>query len=457
MRGKVFTRYFMAVAAMALAFAVTAGAAPALARVTVVLTDDVTKAIRKSGENPRGEQRRLEDDFNTGLEALGATYPEAQALFDSGQTIRIICAKSPEAKRLGIKLGGAPAESHGDFDEDGKPKRGGTTTIVIDCEKIALLGMDKPFFDIDPRSTANKVLMHELYHAGDAARRHPPDDLDIYNAFVDAFVAALEAAREDKRKEQRTGQRTDRRQSSVPNIPGAPAPEGTPGSNLLFAETFPGGVKVSLDYAAAFNSPSYELETNFGNFAGGGSDTLSSIGIDVRGNFGQISDDIPIRVFAGAWARVNLGGDEQNELRLDLHPTPGLDSSAYFTSNGFAMPYVGVGAEIENFADTGTDIYWSFYAGLRVESRTLTLVTDETGGAGQVNRFEKSQTEANLTLGWDLDFECETQPLFFRVGGAVDFKSPLGLDERSTLGNRYELGIDGTAEYRLILGAGLRF
>jgi hypothetical protein len=446
---------------MAVTVAIMAGSAPALARVTVVLSDDVTKAIRDSGENSRGQQKRLEDDFNTGLEALGTTYPEAKALFDSGQTIRIICAKSPEAKRLGIKLRGAPAESHGDFGEDGKPKRGGTTIIVIDCEKIALLGMDKPFFDIDPRSTANKVLMHELYHAGDQARRHPPDDLDIYNVFVDAFVAALEAAKEEKRKEQRTGQRTDRRQSSLPNVPGTPAPEGAPGSNLLFgtglAETFPGGIKVSLDYAAAFTSPRYELQTNFGNFAGGGSDTLSSIGIDVRGNFGEISDEIPIRVFAGAWGRLNLGGDEQNELRLDLHPTPGLDSSAYLTTDGFAMPYVGIGAEIENFADTGTDIYWSAYVGLRIESRTLTLVTDETGGAGQVNRFEKSDTEANLTLGWDLDFECDEQPLFFRVGGALDLKSPIGLDQRSTLGNRYDLEADSGAEYRLILGVGYRF
>jgi hypothetical protein len=267
-------------------------------------------------------------------------------------------------------------------------------------------------------------------------------------------------------------QEAQRKLRDIPAWPAEPRPEGTKTSYLapaqqgepvtqtpigVFADAFPGGVKVSLDYAAAFTSPKFDLETNFGSFEGGGSDTLSSIGIDVRGNLGQISEDVPVKMFVGAWGRINLGGDEQNQLRLDLHPTPGLDSSAYLTTDGFAMPYVGVGAEIENFADTGTDIYWSAYVGLRIESRTLTLVTDETGGAGQLNRFEKSDTEANLTLGWDLDFECDQQPLFFRVGGALDLKSSIGLDQRSTLGNRYDLKADSGAEYRLILGVGYRF
>jgi hypothetical protein len=297
-------------------------------------------------------------------------------------------------------------------------------------------------------------------------------DVPVDQAKIDA-LEVLEDLLRYRAFMQTVYEAAQRKLRAIPAWPAEPRPEGTKTSYLPpaqqgvpvshtpigapFAGAFPGGVKVSLDYAAAFTSPKFNLETNFGSFEGGGSDTLSSIGIDVRGNLGQISDDLPLNVFVGAWARVNLGGDEQNGLKLDLHPTPGHDTRAYFATDGFAMPYVGVGAEIENFADTGTDIYWSLYAGLRIESRTLTLVTDETGGAGQVNRFETSHTEANLTLGWDVDFECEEQPIFFRVGGAVDFKSPIRLDERSTLGNRYELETDSEADYRLILGVGYRF
>ncbi len=218
---------------------------------------------------------------------------------------------------------------------------------------------------------------------------------------------------------------------------------------------FPGGLKLSLDLATSSTEPNFDLDTNFGSYGGGGEDTLTSIGVDARGTFGRLPN-LPVSFLAGAWGRINLGGEEQNRLSLDLHPTVGLDTFAYLVTNGFAMPYFGVSTGFLNFANTDTDVDLSLYTGLRVESRTLTLRTDESGGGGTPNKFRKTKTQANVTIGGDVDIKPGNLPVFFRFGAAVDFNSSMKVTGRSAVnGNTYELETGSQPVYRMIFGVGL--
>ena len=143
--------------------------------------------------------RRLQSDFNTGLEELGKTNPAAKALFNSGQKLRIVCFGSKEALDAKLTPGsgvlGSGGETKGDFDANGKPKAGGTTIIAIECGTLRVVGLQTRVVPVDPNSTMYRILIHELLHATDSARRHPPDDLSIYDQFVQEFEAALERAR----------------------------------------------------------------------------------------------------------------------------------------------------------------------------------------------------------------------------------------------------------------------
>lgn len=169
------------------------------AEVTVTLSDRMARAFDQNGVGAKTVSKRLNDEFNLGLKELGKTNPAAKALFESGQTIRIVCAKGKEAKDLGIDVGVfAPAETVGDFNKDGSPKQGGTAVIGIRCKELQIHGLDEEFYDIDPRSTGFKILIHELLHATNKARRHPPDKLEDYHEFVDKFVNALESAKVTK-------------------------------------------------------------------------------------------------------------------------------------------------------------------------------------------------------------------------------------------------------------------
>lgn len=192
-------RRFLAIAALAVAF--SAGAAGAAhANVTVQLSQQLVDAIRAAGSAPLVQQRRLERDFNDGLRELGRTNADAQALFASGQTIRIVCYGSEEAVAAGLEaaeglFGPTPAETRGAFAPNGAPAASGVTIIAVDCEQWIAKGLDTPLFDIDPNSTLFRILIHELLHASNAARRHPPDSLSLYEAFVQEFLVALARVR----------------------------------------------------------------------------------------------------------------------------------------------------------------------------------------------------------------------------------------------------------------------
>lgn len=199
---------------------------PADAAVTVELSDQMSRAMRDAGLNPAQERQRLERDFNDGLAEQGRTSADAKALHESGQTIRIVCSGEREARDARISANAfQPGETRGDFQADGKPRPGGKALIAIDCPTLARVqGLDIATNDIDG-VTMFQVLVHELLHACNSARRHPPDDLDIYVQWVRDFVAGLERIRKrpaggtPPRGAQAPG--TDRRTGQAPSPSGA--------------------------------------------------------------------------------------------------------------------------------------------------------------------------------------------------------------------------------------------
>lgn len=442
-------------AMLAVLFASCVVAAPstASAAIKVVLSKDVHSSFKKNGRSGKAAERRLNRDFNRGLKELAKTHAGAKALYDSGQTIRVICAKSAEAKKLKIKVGLSPAESHGDFDKSGKPKKGGKTIIAIRCEKLGRFGLDKPFYDIDPRSSGFKVLIHELLHATDKARRHPPDSFELYHKFVDSFVAAIRAA---KRAERRARKKADRRQSSVPS---------TPGQDGLLAFASP--VKLALDLNLSFLEASGQVTPTFGN-ALSGSRNISefSIGADVRVPVVQIADGVSL--VGGGWAKVFPEGGKSVAI-LERHaPTPGLDTRMLQNQLGFLFAYAGIqfsriGELLNNPAlcETGAlfcDAAVTLFLGPRLQFNKVTLKTDESGGGGVQERFTKNTTKVGVTIGADVDIPLQTEgglQYFFRLGGAFDYTPATQVKGRSSLGFDYEGEIDSRLDGRVFLGFGI--
>ena len=145
------------------------------------------------------KQKDIQDKVNKGLKEMAKTHKGAKDLFNSGQTIMIICYVEPLAKKLGFKqdadammglFGGFPGETKGDFQKDKTPKPKGTTYIAIDCDKLSSRGWDKPYMDVAKDSMWN-VLIHELLHATNADRTHPPDELSVYQDWIKQFLKTL--------------------------------------------------------------------------------------------------------------------------------------------------------------------------------------------------------------------------------------------------------------------------
>jgi len=167
--------------------------------VTIQFSDGLKTALGNAGKDAAKEQGRLQKDVNDGLRALGETNADAKALYDSGQTLKIVCFGDADATKEGLEqrvdlFGAEPAATKGDFDAAGRPKPKGTAIIAIDCDALVRAkGFEQPA--VPDGASMFEVLVHELLHAANAARRHPPDKLDTYEDWVRAFVAALANAK----------------------------------------------------------------------------------------------------------------------------------------------------------------------------------------------------------------------------------------------------------------------
>ena len=237
------------VVAATIVIAVPAWSGPAAAAVKVEFSNTANTAINNAGGNAANERSRMERDFNDALKELGKTNPAAQALYDSNQTIRIVCYGDPEAGNLQPATGilAEPAETIGDFDANGNPRRNGRAIIVIDC---STLQARNGFYAVPPGGFTPAlftVMTHELLHATHRDRRHPPDDLKLYRDWEQAFATALVRARTPG-----TGTATP-----------TPTPRPTDDEKVGFAPGIFGGIG-NLNAVANVSLTNTELPSNSG-------------------------------------------------------------------------------------------------------------------------------------------------------------------------------------------------
>ena len=168
--------------------------------VTVKFSDAVNTAL---GANAAKDQDTVQKDLNRGLEERAKKDAGAKDLLDSGQTLKIVCFDEKAAKDAGLSKpdGGIMAgvaglgATKGEFDAAGKPKKNGTAIIAIDCDLLKANGWSKPLtLPGDTQVPLFHALVHELLHASNEKRKHPPDDLSIYDDWVKKFVEAMKDA-----------------------------------------------------------------------------------------------------------------------------------------------------------------------------------------------------------------------------------------------------------------------
>lgn len=173
--------------------------------IKVTFGDTVKARLREVGKDPEAERKRLEDLFNKGLGALAPYRSDIMDLISRNHTIKIVCFGSKDAEDAKIHAsaatgldeaiqGALPAVTKGTFDDDGKPKKGATGFIGIECQSILRAkGFDGLSISSDG-ALLIEVLIHELLHAARKGNIHITNakaDLVPFDEFVAAVVGIL--------------------------------------------------------------------------------------------------------------------------------------------------------------------------------------------------------------------------------------------------------------------------
>ncbi len=252
--------------------------------------------------------------------------------------------------------------------------------------------------------------------------------------------------------------------------------------------------KLSVDLGTSFANPkSNVVQSNttatVANVNGSSSKNITSIGIDYRvplflvlANLGNVANlgcpdcraDIanaanignlafrPKGPVVGLWGRVFFGGDDQNEVGFDLHPTPGIDTFSAYSKSFFILPYIGYVFGM-NLANNPADL--TFFVGPRLERRKIKFRTDQ--GSGFVGA-SNSETDVGLTVGADLDIPLpglfnvgyvgsQSVP-FVRVGAAWDWSPSIAVSGTTTgPAFNYNDRIKSGGTFRLFFGGGVKW
>jgi hypothetical protein len=140
-------------------------------------------------------RQQIQDLVNAGLRERAKNNNAAKDLLGSNQTIKLICNDEQKAKdeKIDFEVGLFPefGKTKGDFDDKGKPKSGGTVYIAINCDFLRQFGWHTLINALGTEQSMWDVLVHELLHATNSERRHPPDDTAIYDQWVKDFNAGI--------------------------------------------------------------------------------------------------------------------------------------------------------------------------------------------------------------------------------------------------------------------------
>ena len=164
------------------------------AQVTVQFSDPIQQAAGKD------TQETIQNLINAGLKKQSKDNPGAKDLYDSKQTIKIICSDEPKAKDEKVDFGESGflpefGKTKGDFipsgkPDAGKPTPGGTAYIAINCDHLKNFGWFRTFDALGGKLCIWNVLVHEFLHATNAARIHGGEndtDTSLYDTWVTNF------------------------------------------------------------------------------------------------------------------------------------------------------------------------------------------------------------------------------------------------------------------------------
>jgi hypothetical protein len=251
----------------------------------------------------------------------------------------------------------------------------------------------------------------------------------------------------------------------------------------------PGDQKFSIDFGLSFPSPDHDVTgSSAGTLqfwdSGSNGSTITSLGIDYRlrldslinggvnganGANGQVTPPLtPLGPVAGAWGRVFLGGDDQNQVKFDFHPNAGSDTFSYYSRDWFFLPYVGYAFSLGEIGGRAADL--TIFGGPRIEQRKVKLMTNELG---IWSTFSDTETDLGFTFGFDVDFalwalfgnvgnvgnvgNTNAEP-FFRFGAALDYNPNISLSGRSTGQSfDYDDEVESSFEPRIFVGFGVKF
>ena len=170
--------------------------------------------------------------LNRGIKELADEGNEsAKGLYESNQTIRIVCESGEEGKKVleendtefpkgpSALMGAGPALTFGDFNEDGSPRKGGTAIIVIDNAYAAKGAFEDPIIKLLGSTVSYyQILLHELLHASHKMRTHGNDGHEVYDIWVKDFEEAVDRVKLREDEEKRRKKPFDWRVGSLPDL-----------------------------------------------------------------------------------------------------------------------------------------------------------------------------------------------------------------------------------------------
>lgn len=198
------------------------------------------------------------------------------------------------------------------------------------------------------------------------------------------------------------------------------------------------------DYITGASSASGDLD-----------DTIGEVGIEGRYHFGLAQNTRQFQIGRGLFAygsALHYFGGWQTRLFADFHPTAGFDSGMSIRERWAFRLGLGYGLNI--YQSLGL----ALMAGAHTTQVEVAGITDESGGAGTLNRFERTKwllgpfvaAELNYPLGF---MQAMAAYMFLRT--EFSYMPDVKVSGQSTLGFDYRYKADGGVNSSLV--AGLRF
>ncbi len=214
----------------------------------------------------------------------------------------------------------------------------------------------------------------------------------------------------------------------------------------------PEGVGLGLAFRGIGKFASFDSRID-GDFSGSsdsqsGTQNLSGFGVGADLFFRPNSLD----PFFFKFSYAGLSNLDDEDAKADFHTTPGEDSMLELQEDYYLRAMIG-------WSVLEQDLYrLSLLGGAQATRTEVTLITDESGGGGDLERFEESEFRWGPVLGLQVERQIECIPNLFIYGGVnASYMESMEVSGTSSLGFDYDGFIDDDIQTEGFLGAGWNF